>query len=585
MTDLALHPRDLPTLDDLRERATRLARSPQAVVLARGAAGIAAVLVAFHYSLGTLVRTLGYDTPLAYLALVPAISLCLAAATIRPAVTEPAIHDRQLDYIVGVPMIVAALVFEVLMPVRMSTLFWLYRLDLIAFPLYVSGIVTLLFGVRTLWRLKLPVLFLLLAWPLPYTTVLVRSLSVFTNWTLGGLNLALHVVHVAVKDPSQGTGGYLVRHGSGSFPVSVTSACSGVNGFVGYLLVAVAFLVVIGGSWPRKGAWLAAGLATVWLSNVIRIFIILLSGRLWGENVAIGILHPFMGLVTFNLAVLAMVLLLPRFGLQMRHRDRRHPGALADHITVAVPKLRLVLVVVAMLALVGALANSTLSSYDAVVTSLGSPRLAAFTDNPGHPDDWDVRHSATYTWAKPFFGQDSTWNRFQFSWKGKTTDEFQSTQPVISDVINTSDVSSFNTYGIEACYRFHGFKLHSVRTVDLGDGVTGNVLAYYNSAAKSDWTTVYWHWPIKTSSGKTRYERVTLMLINTGGATFHGPIPSPGLFRNLGLSVQNALVGRSDNKVDSRLDQTRTFLTEFARTLIARQTAAPTKTLSAAPAR
>lgn len=553
------------------EGVRRLARDPRYLAWRRALLGVAGVTVGFHYSLETLLRSLKAETPLAYLGLVPFIALFLAAARVRPGPNEPDIHDRQIDYIIGVPLIVGAIVFDVLMPVRMSTLFWLYRLDLVAFPLFVAGTIALLFGTRALWRLKLPVLFLLFAWPLPYTTLLTDWLTAFTASTLGGLNVALRFVHVAHQVPGQDVGTYLVSFARGDFPVSVASACSGVNGVVGYLLVALAFLTIVVGRWWCKALWLAFGLGGVWLSNVARILVILVAGHRWGEGVAIDVLHPFMGLVTFNLIVVAMVVVMRRFGLRLRFRGAAPQRAdLSEHVRRAVPRVRLATGVLVVLTLAAALANSSLRSYDLVLSSLGAPRLSAFSEVPSHPADWTVAKIDAYTWARPYFGNDSTWYRYAFNWGGDPSDALRSNQTVISDVINTSDVTSFSTFGIEACYRFHGYQLHSIRTVDMGGGITGNVLAYFNPKTRSDWTTAYWHWPVRTAQGRTRYERVTLMLINTEGADVKAPPPGPAVLRQLGLGVQNALAGGSP-KVDARLDRTRTFLTEFARSIIARQ--------------
>jgi len=558
-----------------------LVRSPRHATVRRAALAVAVVAVAFHYSLTTLVRSLKDETPLAYLGLVPFIALVLGASAMRPERDDPPIHDRQLDYLLGIPMLLAALTFVVVQPIRMSTLFWLCRLDLLALPLFAAGTITLIFGVRTLWRLRLAVLFLLLAWPLPYTTLLTNWLTAFTGSTLHGLNLMLDVAHVAAKDPSQGSGFYTVSHGAKSFPVSVASACSGVNGIVGYLLVAVAFLSVVTGTWIGKIAWLALGLVAVWMSNVVRIFAILAVGHRWGETLAIDVLHPVAGLVMFNLVIGVLVLVMGRFGLRVTGTPTISREEVGPYVTRAVPKLRVATSILIASAAFGYVANSSLRSFDLVVSSLGAPRLTAFTGSPSHPSGWSVRQTNQYTWARPFFGNDSTWYRYAFDWTGSPSAVLQTNQTVIADVINTSDVTTFSTYGIEACYRFHGYKLHSIRTVDLGGGVTGNVLVYYNGSTRSDWTTVYWHWPVKTASGKTRYERVTLMMTNTANAQFKGGAPTVGALRQLGLNVQNALGGQGTNS-NSGFDATRVFLVDFARAVIVAQAANPAAPAAAA---
>ncbi|HEV3191391.1 MAG TPA: exosortase/archaeosortase family protein, partial [Polyangiaceae bacterium] len=406
MTDVAYPRREtaFAAVDRIGDAAETL-RAPRYAVYRRTTLAVLLVVVAFHYSLSTLLRTLKEQTPLAYLGLVPIMSLLLAAACIRPDVDEPPIHDRQVDYIIGMPLLLAALCFTVLMPIRMSTLFWLYRMDLVALPLYVAGTITLLFGVRTLWRLRIPVAFLILAWPLPYTTFLVNLLSGFTGSTLSGLNFFIRFDHVAVASPLQGQGIYVVSHAGRTFPVSVASACSGVNGVVGYLLIAVAFLTVVRGTWLRKFTWLAVGLGSVWLSNVARIFVLLFAGQHWGQSFAIDVLHPFIGLVIFNLVVVGMVLAMRPFGLTMGFA-RRSPTA-SLHVSQAVPKVRLAFAIVAGISILGFVANSALRSYDLVLSSLGAPRLVSFSDSPSRPQGWSVVKSDVYTWATPFFGTDS----------------------------------------------------------------------------------------------------------------------------------------------------------------------------------
>jgi exosortase/archaeosortase family protein len=559
-------------------------RAASAPAYRRAILAVLLIALAFHYSLTTLLRTLKAETPLAYLGLVPIIALLLAAASIRPDANEPSIHDRQIDFIVGVPLLLAALTFDVLMPVRMSTLFWLYRMDLLSIPVFVAGAVTLIFGVRTLWRLKIPIAFLVLAWPLPYTTLLVNWLTAFTGSTLSALNVALHFDHVAVAHGPSSQGIYQISHAGHSFQVSVASACSGVNGVVGYILISMAFLSVVLGGWTRKLLWLALGLAAVWISNVSRIFLILWAGNRWGQSFAIGVLHPFIGLVIFNVVVVAMLLLVRPFGLRLRFAvDARPARKAVDDARRAVPNATLALAVVAIFAAVSYFANSSLRTYDLVVSSLGAPRLVSFSDSPSSPQGWTVSHTDTYTWATPFFGQDSTWYRYAYTYTGDLSAPLRSTGQVISDVINTSDVTSFSTYGIEACYRFHGYKLRSIRTVDLGGGVTGNVLAYYNTTTRSDWTTVYWHWPVKTASGKTRYERITLMLLNTAQTSFSGPGIGSSTARSVGLSLQNA-IANGGGTVDAHFARTESFLIGFAHAVIERQAAASAAVKAGPPA-
>ena len=131
----------------------------------RAAALLVAVVIAYSYSLSTLIRGIGLQTPLAYLPLVPVISLVLAWVRLAREPAPLPIHDRQVDYIIGITLLVVACAVALLAPITLSTAFWLNRYDLLGLPFFVSGLVALLYGVRRLWALKVPIAFLFLAWP------------------------------------------------------------------------------------------------------------------------------------------------------------------------------------------------------------------------------------------------------------------------------------------------------------------------------------------------------------------------------------------------------------------------------------
>ncbi len=546
---------------------------------------VATIVVAYHYSLQTLVRNLGVDTPLAYLGLVPLIALVLAAARHREADADPPIHDRELDYIIGVPLLAAALVMMVLLPTQLSTLFWVWRVDLLSMPLFVGGVVSVVFGCRSLWRLRFPIVFLLLAWPLPYTVFISSWLQAFTEATVAGLRWGVGVVPVARSVPSADGSLFSVTHGSHSFEVSVASACAGVNGMVGFLLAGAAFASVVRGRLRPKLIWLAGGLALIWALNVARIMLIFAGGQLWGERVAIDGLHPYIGLVIFCLGVVGMIVAMPVFGLHMappgvRTEGRAEPGPGGTVVTAPPTTTRPkgALVLVGVLAVVMGLLNADLRHYELVASDLGAPRLASLAAQPARPAGWAVSRTDTYAFAKRFFGDDSTWIRLGYvGGPAATTPAAGSvarSSSVIADVITTSDLRSFSTYGLEACYRFHGYKIQSVHSVDLGGGITGNVVSYYNTSLRSDWTALYWHWPVSTPKGN-RFERVTLMMRDTAKSHETAPPAGPSLARSLGLGLHNSLRGDpAERQIDAQLAQTRAFITAFAQSVVQAQPAA-----------
>ena len=171
-------------------------------ILLRGAILAVTTAVAFHYSLASLVRDLAAQNPIGYLALVPVIAIALAVRTTRRPITEPAIHDRYSDYIIGVPLLLGALWMTIVLPIQLSLFYWTWRLDLLSLPLFIGGAIPLVFGLRALWRYRLPVAYLLLAWPMPHVWVvrhLAANLPGELVTALGGVGLvAIALALVAV---------------------------------------------------------------------------------------------------------------------------------------------------------------------------------------------------------------------------------------------------------------------------------------------------------------------------------------------------------------------------------------------------
>ena len=81
-----------------------------------------------------------------------------------------------------------------------------------------------------------------------------------------------------------------------------------------------AFAAIVRGPKVRKACWLLGGIVVLWIINLGRITFIFYAGQQWGEPVAINVFHPFVGLVTFSLGVLLMILLIKPLGMQVAPR-------------------------------------------------------------------------------------------------------------------------------------------------------------------------------------------------------------------------------------------------------------------------
>ena len=534
--------------------------APRTQVRAKIVFLVAVTVVAYHYSLYSLLQTIGLDTPLAYVGLVPLIAAGLALFNRYPRRPEPPINDRQLDVTLGVPLVAVAVLAGLVLPWRLGAMVWVNRIDLLFLPVFVTGAVVLLFGVRVAWRQKVALGYLILAWPWLYTTILLGTLGGFTSLTLGGLDDVLKVVPVAAAVPGGSSEGlYQVVHSGQAFTLSVVTACSGVDGMVGFILIGTALAAVASGSILRKALWLATGLVLLWLTNLGRLLLIFWVGSALGQHVAIGILHPVAGLAIFCVDVAIMGLLMRPFGLNPGPR----PTAAARTVrsSAAAPRVFAVTAILVVAGLVLSVTNSNLRTYNPVAAASGAPKLTSYLADPSSPAGWTESFQAEYTVNRQFFGQTSRWFRYVYTTSSPALTTLHTSLPVTADVIDTADLNSFDAYGVTACYSFHGFTLRNVSQVGLADGISGQALSFSGGSTHQNWSLVYWIWPVATGQG-TRYERVVLYLQNTPAAT----VSVTGV---AAAGVRTS--GGSPDPVESSLTDNRNFLVAFADQVITAQ--------------
>lgn len=529
---------------------------------------LAAITAAYSYSLLTLVRALNLDTPLAYLGLVPFMALGIGLLRARPEPGEPAIHDREIDYIVGVPFLAVALLIVTLLPDRLSSLFWVWRIDLLSLPFFVAGVVTLVFGVRTLWRLRLPIAFLALSWPLPYTAFLGRWLDGFTGVTVSALKSVLTVIPVGQPVPGSDGSLFAITHHSKAFVLSVASSCSGVNGVVGFLLIGVAFTCLVEGRRLTKAAWLAGGMALIWALNLGRLVLLFWAGQTYGESFAVDGLHPVVGLLLLVFGVLAMIAVMKPLRLSIPLATAKRAAPAVPYHRIAVPRVGVGFALVLTLTTFMGVANAGMRHYQLVAGDLGSARLTSFAATPAAVPDFGVTKVATYPWSRRFFGADSSWSRYTYAGLSGATSRY-----VTADVVSTSSLSRLSDYGIKACYQFHGYDVSGEQSFRLGGGVTGNLLTYTSAKQHLRWSVVYWIWPVKSDKGQ-RFERVALLVPSTlSNVTAAGPEPRTDPVQ--GLSTGSYIRPASSTTLAARdLDSARAFVTTFAKTLVSERSSA-----------
>jgi exosortase/archaeosortase family protein len=463
------------------------------------------VLAAYRHSLAVLVDGLGGQTPLAYLGLVPLVVLGVCLVRGRPGTGELRLPHRQVDWMVGVPLLAGAELVAWILPERLSYAFWANRVDLLGLPLFVAGLVALLFGARVLHRVRLPIALLVLAWPYPWQRHVDGLLAGTTALSRRGVRLA------AARLPAIDSAGGSVFHvgrGAERFTVEVGSACGGANGAVGFLLVGGGIALASRGRAPAKGLWLLAGTVLVLVLNVVRIVAILGVGATAGERAAVEIVHPVLGLVLLGVAAVAMIGLLPRFGLALGGPPRRPGGATSPGRRLTMTAL---VVVVASSGALG-VANDGLARFDPFTDLHGAGTVPALTPARLAETGWRAVPYDRVNWAPQYFGAGATWTRYLLRTRADVT--------TFLDVTDSKDLSTFSSYGLEACYRYHGYAVVSSRRVHVGAPAAGQAITFRNPTAASRWEIVSWVWPVRGAA--PRYERVVLLRTTGDSGTAAG---------------------------------------------------------------
>lgn len=511
---------------------------------------LALVAAAYHYSLQSLARGLTLQTPLAYLGLVPIIALGLGVLRAVQRPTDGP-YDLRLDFslgrLLGAVLIALAIGMATIVPRTSGIGFWLLRIDLLSLPVFVAGAIALLYGVRRLWSLRFPILFLFLAWPAPYVAITGDAMRVSVDATVAVLGVISAVLPLAT--PVGGSPGlFQVGWGDQAIPVSVATACSGINSVVGFGIMGAAMMAVMRGTILRRAAWMVAGLVLVWLMNLFRIEAIFLVGAVASPQLALSVLHPIAGLIIFNVSILIMILVAARFGLafEFSRDERQHAAPSVSHRRLAVP-----IAIVAASALTMSFVNAGYAGFQPIGGDQGLPAITGFRPSAAWVPDWSSRFLAEYRHGRQFFGEDSSWTRSVYSPLDAAA--MQTNVPVYVDVITTDDAAALAGYSVEACYSFHGYTVESSRSVPMVVGLDAQVNSYADPRNGTDWTILFWEWPYQ-AQGVVRYERVVLLMPDGDQALMSG-IPT----------------GEGSTPVSARFAEAERLLVTLGRTMVGNQ--------------
>lgn len=179
---------------------------------------------------------------------------------------------------------------------------------IISLPIFVAGIIIIIFNFQTLRTLLFPIAFLIFLIPLPIeqaqkagsALATLSSQVAYNVLKTMGLNVSLLNIYGSPVI-------YLNTPSGVEIPFAIDIACSGLYSLIGFVIFAVFAAYIVREPLQKKLTILALGLPLIYGLNILRIILIVLLGRYSGPTLALNIFHLFGG---WTLILISTLLLL-----------------------------------------------------------------------------------------------------------------------------------------------------------------------------------------------------------------------------------------------------------------------------------
>ncbi len=273
---------------------------------------IIAYLIASYHSISVTSFSISDTNPASYIIVVMLMLFVFAVFTLKEKL-EIVKSFRNAAYALGILLLyVLALAYFKL---QFSFLFQTYRIDALLFPLMLLSLVVCLFGFEGAKKLRFMIVYSIFASPLLLMPLLKLS-NAFTGANAYTVFGVLKAIGVPVYK-----NGLVISSASGN-AITIASTCADIGAFIALLMFLLPVAYVYYGPIKRKVLWLAAGMALIFVLNIARMSAIALIWAYYGLSAAVNTVHLFIGQVLFDITIIAMILLAPKFALYLNKGPR-----------------------------------------------------------------------------------------------------------------------------------------------------------------------------------------------------------------------------------------------------------------------
>jgi len=439
-----------------------------------------------------------------YVWTVPTVAILVAFGVARRHRTELPIHDRQTDIIVGTMGLVLVLLIQAVLLPRYALYFHLLRIDLLAMWLFVLSCSIVLFGLRPVSRFAWVWAMMALVFALPYYLLVIF---------LGGGKFAAGAANLLVAGVGSGIAvGRTMRRGV------VGSAGAWIVGFAVLAFIAVLF--------PDAPLVVYQEVPAVTAVSVVGVVMFLRSRR----------------------------------GMPKRLLDRKIEPLAARQVWAGVPLVIAVAVALTFFPLPANASTTPIERASPYQLSAGRPLVT--------PAGWATVETQEYPGMKRLYGDGSLLVR---QWMTASTgdprfDKFSRPRTVVVDSLVSRRPFSFGVYPPRVLYGLTGARFSAVRSVELGMGVTAQLVSVVDDDLLVTWDAVQFAW----GNGEIA-QCISIFAVDNHdkGAPF--PEPSGDMVSTLRTLI--TLLFRGNAVFDARTPSFKDadLLTEFGRALVAAQ--------------
>ena len=163
---------------------------------------------------------------------------------------------------------------------------------IISLPIFVAGLILIIFNPQTLRTLLFPVAFLAFLMPPPFELAQ-RAGSTLSTISTQVAYIILKTIGLPVTLASiyMSPVIYLETQSGIEIPFAIDVACSGLYSLIGYAIFAVFIAYIARGALQKRLVILAMGLPLIYILNILRIILLIVIGYVSGPTLALNLFH------------------------------------------------------------------------------------------------------------------------------------------------------------------------------------------------------------------------------------------------------------------------------------------------------